>query len=67
MPWPDFEGAALDKKAPGFIVFNRKEGSPLRWFAGGAAKDIHAKVEEARRKARHGLLRLGSMPSRDEA
>jgi hypothetical protein len=65
VPWPDFEGASLDAKAPGFVVFNRKEGSPLRWFAGGAANDIRAKVEEAHRKARHGLLRPGSLPPRD--
>lgn len=66
VPWPDFEGATLDKKQPGFIVFNRRDKSPLRWFAGGAAKDIHAKVEEAKRKALHGLLKRPSMPSRDE-
>ena len=66
VPWGDFEGAALDTKQRGFIVFSRKDASPLRWFAGGAAKDIHAKVEDARRKALHGLLRPGSMPPRDE-
>ena len=66
VPWPDFEGAALDKKEPGFIVFRRKDASPLRWFAGGAAKDIHAKVEDARRKALHGLLPRPSSPPRDE-
>ncbi|MFO0736076.1 MAG: hypothetical protein U0270_09360 [Labilithrix sp.] len=66
VPWPDLEGARLDAKAPGFIVFERKEGSPLRWFAGGAAKDIHAKVEDAKRKALHGLLKRPSMSPRDE-
>lgn len=57
VPWPELEAAVVDAERPDFIVFQRKDGSPLRWFAGGAAKDIHAKVEDAKRKALHGLLR----------
>ena len=59
VPWPDFEGATLDATTPGFILFHRKDATPLRWFAGRGAKNIHARVEEARRKALHGLLKLG--------
>jgi len=56
VPWADLEGATLDKEF-GFVVFARKEGKPVRWFAGDGAKDVRAKVEEAKRKALHGLLK----------
>lgn len=66
VPWPDYEGSIVDKKDPGFVVFKRKGGAPLRWHAGNAAKDIQKKVDEAKRKALHGLLKLDSFPPREE-
>mgnify|MGYP001555853882 CR=1 FL=1 len=38
VPWGDFEGAELDTKQRGFIVFSRKDASPLRWLAHNASK-----------------------------
>jgi hypothetical protein len=32
----------------------------VRWFAGKTAKDVSAKVDDARRKALHGLLKASS-------
>ncbi|MCW5816683.1 MAG: hypothetical protein KIT84_37135 [Labilithrix sp.] len=57
VPWPDLEEAALEADS-GFVVFKRKEGSPLRWFAGAAAKNLQTRVEDAKRKALHGLLKM---------
>lgn len=57
VPWPDLEDTALDGKT-GFVVFRRKDGEPLRWFAGESAKDVRLRVEDAKRKALHGLLKV---------
>ncbi len=54
VPWTDLERCVLDA-VPGFVVFERKDGPPVRWFAGANAKELHACVENARRKALHGL------------
>ena len=59
VPWPELEEAALDEKE-GFVVFRRKGASPVRWFAGGGAKLVKSRVEDAKRKALHGLLRIES-------
>jgi len=56
IPWSDLESTELDRE-PGFLRFSRAGGEPVRWFAGNVAKDVHAKIEAARRKALHGLLR----------
>lgn len=55
--WPDLEDATIDKQNDGFVVFRRKEGTPLRWFAGSGATNVRTRVEDARRKALHGLLK----------
>lgn len=59
--WADLESATLDGTA-GFVVFVRKDGEPVRWFAGTNAKDVKTRVEDARRKALHGLLRSDPPP-----
>lgn len=57
LPWPDLESVDLDG---GFVVFRRKSGEPVRWFAGRGAPELRAKIDDARRKAIHGLLKTGS-------
>jgi hypothetical protein len=56
IPWADLSAVTLDT-AKGFVVLERRDAQALRWFAGKGAKDVGARVEEARRKALHGLLR----------
>jgi hypothetical protein len=63
IPWSELEGVELDD-VPGFLVFARRPGSRVRWFMGRNAKEVKAKVDEARRKALHGLLRSSSNPPR---
>lgn len=53
VPWEELEAVAVEGK--GWLVFGKREAS-VRWFAGGAARGIHARIEAARRKAAHGLL-----------
>jgi hypothetical protein len=57
IPWSDLESVKVDA---GYVVLERKEAETVRWFAGKAAKDISAKVDDARRKALHGLLKASS-------
>lgn len=57
IPWSDLESVKVDE---GFVVFQRKDEEPLRWFAGKTAKIVSSKVEDARRKALHGLLKASS-------
>lgn len=54
--WEDLEAVKLEEKA-GVVVIERRDGEPLRWFAGKDARVVHGKIEEAKRKALHGLLR----------
>jgi hypothetical protein len=54
IPWSELESVRLDE---GYVVLERKGGEALRWFAGKAAKQIHGCIEEAKRKALHGLLK----------
>jgi len=59
--WDELTKVVVD--APkGIVELRRGEKEPLRWFAGKAAKDMGARIEEAKRKAAHGLLRTGSTP-----
>lgn len=57
IPWPDLEAVRVDA---GYVVLERKEAEAIRWFAGKTAKDVSAKVDDARRKALHGLLKVSS-------
>ena len=54
--WGDLVKVSLDGTT-GFVVFERKDAPAVRWFAGKNAKDLHGRLEDARRKALHGLLR----------
>lgn len=56
IPWADLEKSTLDGTT-GFVVFERKGMDPFRWFAGANVKELHGRVEDARRKALHGLLK----------
>lgn len=57
IPWTDLESVRVDQ---GYVVLTRKESDAVRWFAGKMAKDVCTKVEDARRKAIHGLLKASS-------
>jgi hypothetical protein len=52
IPWDTLEAA---ERREGFVVLKRKNASALEWFAGSAAADVAKRVDEARRKAVHGL------------
>lgn len=55
VPWEELEEVVV--LAPkGLVELRRRENDPLRWFAGSAAKDVGGRIEEAKRKAAHGLL-----------
>jgi hypothetical protein len=57
IPWSDLESVKVDD---GYVVLQRAEKDAVRWFAGKMAKDVCAKVDDARRKALHGLLKVSS-------
>lgn len=52
--WPDLESARLEGA---IVVLKRAGAEDIRWFAGNDAKTVLAKIEEAQRKAKHGLLK----------
>jgi hypothetical protein len=54
--WSDLEKVTVEGTT-GFLVFERKAEPPLRWFAGEGAKELLARLEDAKRKALHGLYR----------
>lgn len=58
--WTDLEGVSVARDEPHVLLFvcRRDDANARRWFAGRNAKDIHQKIEEARRKAAHGLLKF---------
>lgn len=62
--WADLERIRVEDE--GFVVLVRREGDSLRWFAGSGAEDVRAKIDDARRKALHGILhvRNDSVPPR---
>jgi hypothetical protein len=56
--WADVEKVSLDRATPGFVVIARRDAEPLRWFAGTkSAKAVCDRIEEAKRKALHGLFK----------
>lgn len=57
--WDDLAGVHVDAKT-GFLEVKRREGDPVRWYAGRPASEIAARIEEAKRKALHGLLKIGA-------
>jgi len=60
--WGDLEQVSVDGTT-GFIVFERRGAAAVRWFAGKNAKEVHGRLEDARRKALHGLLRSAPAPA----
>lgn len=60
VPWGELTEVAVE--AAGFVELRREGKEALRWFAGTSAKDVARRIEEAKRKAAHGLLRTGSTP-----
>jgi hypothetical protein len=61
--WDELTKVAVD--APHGLVELHRAGDKevLRWHAGKAAKDVAGRIEEAKRKAAHGLLRTSNPPS----
>lgn len=60
VPWEELTKVVVDPK--GFVELRRADKEALRWFAGKAAPDVASRIEEAKRKAAHGLLHTGSTP-----
>jgi hypothetical protein len=60
--WAELSDVSID--APkGLVELHRTGKDVIRWHAGKTAKDVAARIEEARRKAAHGLLKkTGSTP-----
>jgi hypothetical protein len=54
IPWAEVEAVDVDGR---YLVIARSDGEAVRWFAGEAAKDVWGRVDDARRKAAHGLLK----------
>jgi hypothetical protein len=57
LPWSELGTIDVDG---GFVVLRRKNGDAVRWFAGKGAAELRGKIDDARRKAIHGLLKTGS-------
>ena len=57
LPWAELDGVDLDA---GYVVLRRRDADAIRWFAGKGAPQVRAKVDDARRKALHGLLKASS-------
>jgi len=58
--WEDLSSVVAD--GSGYVALARSQGEPLRWYAGKQADLIAGKLQEARRKALHGLLKTSSHP-----
>jgi len=59
--WDELSAVVVD--APrGLVALHRKDKEVLEWHAGKAAKNVAARIEEAKRKAAHGLPRTRSTP-----
>jgi len=55
VPWEELEDVVV-LASQGLVELRRKGKDPLRWHAGSAAKDVAGRIEEAKRKAVHGLM-----------
>lgn len=51
--WADLGDVTIDEG--GVLVLGRAEKEAVRWYAGGSAKTIAARIDEARRRGKHGL------------
>ena len=54
--WGDLDATAVEDAA-GILVLHRKGAEPVRWFTGTNVNDVRRCVDDARRKALHGLYR----------
>lgn len=59
IPWEELTGVGVDAKN-GYVELRRDQKDVLRWHAGNTAKDVAARIKEAKRKAPYGLLHTGS-------
>jgi hypothetical protein len=57
IPWDELTAIGVDAKN-GYVELSRRKGKVLRWHAGKTASDVAHRIEEAKRKAAHGLLRM---------
>ena len=55
IPWDELTSVGIDAKN-GYVELRRDAKDVLRWHAGKSAKNVAARIEEAKRKAAHGLL-----------
>jgi hypothetical protein len=58
--WTDLESVEHETT---FVVLRRASGEPIRWFAGNDAAHVRTQVDEAKRKAAHGLLKIETTSS----
>jgi hypothetical protein len=52
--WDELTAVNVDAKQ-GYVELRRERKDALRWHAGKSAKDVAARIAEAKRKAAHGL------------
>ena len=57
--WEELSAVVVDEPK-GLVALHRQDKETMRWHAGKAAKLVAARIEEAKRKAAHGLLKTGS-------
>ena len=60
IPWDELSAVAVDPKNGSVVLHRGDDKEALHWHAGKTAKAVAARIEEAKRKAAHGLLRTGS-------
>lgn len=64
--WEELSGVEAEPR--GFVALKRSEGDPVRFHAGGESKRLVTQVEDAKRKASLGILKIDSTrppPTRD--
>jgi hypothetical protein len=59
IPWDELTAIGIDAKQ-GYVELRRDKQDVLRWYAGKTAKNVAGRIEEAKRKAAHGLLHTDS-------
>ena len=58
--WDELTAVAVDAPNGSVMLHRGYDKEVVRWHAGKTAKHVAARIEEAKRKAAHGLLRTGS-------
>lgn len=62
IPWAELERVTREGET-GFLVLQRVDAPPFRWFAGENADELRRRIDEAKRKALHGLFRSNPPPA----